>query len=430
MGARWQLGITATVLAGCGSLVTSVGTSTRSLSDASAVGDAAASQDVADVIAADASPDRSFTLDASDAPLGGDGGTDAAADVPARPGAVVQIALGLFQSCARMGDATVRCWGRNREGQLGAGPGFGSDAVPTTVLGLAGVTEIALGGYHSFARLADATVRGWGHNGYRELGVLSGPELPSPTPAPGFVGATQMDLVYGRTCARMADAAVRCCGAFDPVPAPVPGLVNVEQVALGERYTCVRMGDATVRCWGNNRHGQLGDGTTTDRLTPTPVPGLANVAEIAIGESNDNEFEEYACARMGDGTVRCWGGNSQGQLGDGTTTGRRVPTPVPGLVNVTQIALGERHACARLADATVRCWGRNREGQLGDGTTTDRRLPALVPGLANVAEIAAGWMHTCARMGDATVRCWGDNTFGQLGDRTRTSRSGPTPVVF
>lgn len=102
----------------------------------------------------------------------------------------------------------------------------------------------------------------------------------------------------------------------------------------------------------------------------------------------------------------------------------------PGLTSVAEIATAERHACARMVDGTVRCWGRNSEGQLGDGTTTSRAVPAPVLGLTNVAEIAAVGNRTCARLTDATVSCWGSNWQGELGDGTTTSRSVPAPVVF
>ncbi|MBP6830918.1 MAG: hypothetical protein KA978_09040 [Deltaproteobacteria bacterium] len=143
--------------------------------------------------------------------------------------------------------------------------------------------------------------------------------------------------------------------------------------------------------------------------------------EIAAGYN-------HTCARLMDGSVRCWGYNTPGQLGDGSTTDRTSPVTVTGLSNVVEITAGDNHTCARLMDGSVRCWGYNRDGQLGDGSTTNRTSPVTVPGLSNAVEIAGGRDNTCARLMDGSVRCWGSNTAGQLGDGSTTDRTSPTAV--
>ncbi len=204
----------------------------------------------------------------------------------------------------------------------------------------------------------------------------------------------------------------------------IPGGLCGQNVTLlqmvASLHTCARLGDGSVRCWGYNSRGQLGDGTMTNRPNPTLVPGLTGVIELAAGY--------HTCARLGDGSVRCWGNNQWGQLGDGTTTNRPNPTLVPGLTGVIELTPGNVHTCARLGDGSVRCWGNNQWGQLGDGTTTNRPNPTLVPGLTGVVELAAVGSHTCARLGDGSVRCWGNNSYGQLGDGTTTNRPNPTLV--
>src|SRR5262249_16263395 len=149
-------------------------------------------------------------------------------------------------------------------------------------------------------------------------------------------------------------------------------------------HSCARMADGTVKCWGANGLGELGDGTTTDRALPTTVPGLAGVAQLALGG-------QHSCARLDDGTVKCWGGNFSGELGDGTTTAKSKPTAVPGLTGVAKLALGgsagvSAHSCALMNDGTVKCWGYNGHGQLGDGTLVAKKVPTTVPGLGGVAE--------------------------------------------
>lgn len=187
--------------------------------------------------------------------------------------------------------------------------------------------------------------------------------------------------------------------------------------AVGASHACLRVVDGTLRCFGSNESGQLGVGGEADAgalvppTSPTIVPGLQNVAEIAAGGA-------HTCVRLDDGSVRCWGANDFGQLGDSTTTTRRSPILLPGVRDARAISAGGAHTCAILADKSVSCWGRNDDGQLGDGSTTSRSTPVKVVGIDDVEQIAAGTFHTCARRSDSAVYCWGRNDAGQIGDGT------------
>jgi hypothetical protein len=151
---------------------------------------------------------------------------------------------------------------------------------------------------------------------------------------------------------------------------------------------------------------------------------LGNVTAIATGSS-------HSCALLSNGTVRCWGHNRDGQLGNGTTTDFPAAAPVVGLGGMAAaIAAGEFHTCALLRDGTVHCWGDNWYGQLGDGTTTDRTTPVAASGLRDVTAIAAGEDHTCALLRDGTARCWGYNEFGQLGNGESEYATMPSPVCI
>jgi subtilisin family serine protease/alpha-tubulin suppressor-like RCC1 family protein len=213
-------------------------------------------------------------------------------------------------------------------------------------------------------------------------------------------------------------------GAFGESSEGVTGRTagSVVQLDVGNGPTCALLGDSTVRCWGFNEYGQLGDGTTIDRHTPVAVTGLSNVVAVDAGYL-------HSCAVLADTTVRCWGFNEYGQLGDGTTIDRLTPVAVAGLTGVESLAVGDHSTCALLDDATVRCWGRNLEGQLGDGTSTNRPNPVPVSGLANVTGLSGSTSHTCARLTAGTVRCWGWNPYGALGDGSTTDRHTPVAVA-
>lgn len=203
-------------------------------------------------------------------------------------------------------------------------------------------------------------------------------------------------------------------------PVQMIGLTDgVTQVAAGGFHSVVLRSDGTVWTSGLNINGELGDGTTTDRSTPGPVPGLTNITQIAANQ-------HWTITLRSDGTVWDWGDNQRGQLGDGTTTGHRTPARVPGLTGIIQVEAGAAHGMALRNDGTVWAWGNNDYGQLGDGTTTRRFTPAQVPGLTGVTQIAAGGAHSLALRGDGTVWSFGLNENGQLGDGT--TRNATTAV--
>jgi alpha-tubulin suppressor-like RCC1 family protein len=206
----------------------------------------------------------------------------------------------------------------------------------------------------------------------------------------------------------------------------VVGLTSgVQQVALGDFHACALVNGA-VKCWGRNNHGQLGIGLSGDTSNvPLPVIGLPDgIAQIAAGT-------EHSCAITAQGEAWCWGNNDHGQLGDGATTDHAAPAPVMGLGGrALSMAAGKEHTCALLEDGKVKCWGGGERGQLGNGAWADSLAPVLVqlPAGFRVAQIASGGSHMCARSLGGNVSCWGWNYAGQLGNGTFDDANTPIPV--
>jgi alpha-tubulin suppressor-like RCC1 family protein len=198
-------------------------------------------------------------------------------------------------------------------------------------------------------------------------------------------------------------------------PKVVPGLPQAREVVTGSSHTCVLLTTNTVKCFGFNAYGQLGNGNQEHSSTPVAVKGLQQVAHLAAAG-------DHTCASRLDGTVTCWGS----QPFDKGTAPLSRPTPieVPGLTDVTGIASSEGDFdCALRANGTVACWGKNW------ATYKIHDTPWIVPDLGNVAEIAVGNTFACARVTDGTVRCWGSAFGGELGDGKMAGTDVPTRVL-
>jgi alpha-tubulin suppressor-like RCC1 family protein len=185
--------------------------------------------------------------------------------------------------------------------------------------------------------------------------------------------------------------------------------VTATMVSAGALHACALMSDGTVRCWGANDTGQVGDTTMLDRYNPTEVAGLKNVKAISSGGG-------HTCALLSGGTVKCWGLNASGELGDGSTKNATSPVDVVGLSGVTQLSAGGSHTCAVVTGGAMYCWGSNAYGQLGNGADggTSQPVPVPVAGGYTASQVAAGDTFTCGIFGNA-VKCWGHNDHGQIG---------------
>jgi alpha-tubulin suppressor-like RCC1 family protein len=359
------------------------------------------------------------------------------------------IAASNNHTCAVTDRGGVMCWGYNGTGQLGDGT-TATRLTPVDVVGLtSGVVSVTAKSWHTCALTVGGGVKCWGGNWSGELGDGTTEQRLTPVDVVGLTFEVVAVSAGGdHTCALLTNGGVKCWGSNESgqlgdgtteqrhTPVDVVGLTSgVKSISAGYYYTCAVTTSGGAKCWGGNWDGALGDGTTTEQqLTPVDVAGLTSgVKSISAGYY-------HTCALTIHGGIKCWGVNNHGQLGDGTTEGRHTPVQVLGLtISATDIAAGASHTCARTTSGGVKCWGDNQNGQLGDGTTQQQLAPVQVEGLtSSVMAITAGggwtWInmveaHTCALTTSGSIKCWGSNGYGQLGDGSGEGWLTPGEVV-
>ncbi|MBL8685021.1 MAG: hypothetical protein JNK05_37945 [Myxococcales bacterium] len=289
-------------------------------------------------------------------------------------------------ACALRSSGVVSCWGDNRAGQLGTSMPITSSMVPVDVAGVTDAVEIALGSQHACALRASGAVVCWGANRSGQLG--DGTMVPRSTPV-----------------------------AVTGLPA------NIIGITAANEQTCARRapgtdGLAPLYCWGINGSGELGNATTTNRLSPTPVASTFEWVGVATGF-------RFSCGRRNNGQTYCWGDGSAGQLGDGTVAARTTPTNAAvGLPDAASLSLGQAFGCALRTSGVVACWGSNSRAQLGTPPTLPSRAsPANVSSTEGATSLSAGFEHACISRVGREVLCWGANDARQLGPLAVTPNS-------
>lgn len=305
-------------------------------------------------------------------------------------GQIAQLTAGAGHTCALQANGGLYCWGFNATGQLGDGTTT-MRTTPVLVSNSVGrYTSAAAGGVHTCGRLSAGGVECWGDNVVGQVGD-------------------------GTRTRRLTPAAVLSSG------------VSLSELSAAVQHNCAIGSDSELYCWGRGDRGQLGIGSAPQSAGLSKVSRPAGVKlRTPVGGEN------FTCAMGSDDRIYCWGDNSIGQLGDGSTTGRLTPVAVSGVVPFVKLAsrLGGGHTCALTAAQAIYCWGLNERGQLGDGTNAHRSLPtAVLAGSMKFTSVSPGGEYTCATTTDYRVMCWGSNSFGQLGDGTTTHRAVPVLVA-
>ena len=300
---------------------------------------------------------------------------------------IIAVSCGDYHTAILKSDGTVYTVGRNDYGQLGDGTTTDRNTLTEiTDSNATNIIAVSCGRYHTAILKSDGSVYTFGWNFYGALG-------------------------NGTTTNRNT-------------PTKIQGHEDVIAVSCGGYHTAIVKSDGTVYTFGFNDNGQLGNGTTTDRNTPTEITdsNATNIIAVSCGG-------RHTAILKSDGTVYTFGYNSNGQLGDGTTTNKTTPTEISGNHNdVIAISCGYDHTAIVKSDGTVYTFGRNHYGQLGLGDTTQKTTPTQIQGHEDVIAVSCGYSHTAILKSDGTVYTFGFNDNGQLGDGTTTNKNIPIKI--
>ncbi len=355
-----------------------------------------------------AAPSSSAPSSGKDSAASGEGAVSDEGPV----GAPKDVDCGDFTTCAIASDGLVRCWGRNKEGELGDGKGRGERLKRSLVPGVGKVTKVALASKFGCAILEDKKVKCWGTGRIANDGKMVSDA--KPTLVAGVDNVEELVASGALACARNPSGVV-CWGA-DEKTIGTPPKGAFKQVAVGFTHACGLDAAGTVTCWGPP--GDWGTGGIFAK------PAISGAVQVVTGD-------RHGCVVTKNQTVQCWGMNDAGQLGiKSDIEPHKKLVNVPGIAGVKRLVAGEASTCALLGDDSVRCWGSNGEGELGLGTRSSDERPARVTALSAVDDVCLASAHGCALTKAGKLLCWGSNAFGQIGDGTKERRPAPTPVSW
>ena len=296
----------------------------------------------------------------------------------------LSVVSGEMFSCAMTNAQRIKCWG------LPSGDGTPNVRTsPTLINDTSQYVDIAAGSYHACGVTSAGVVKCWGDGWDGKLGN-------------GDTSGTGQDS-----------------------PVVADSGTTYKKISAGRNHTCGLTVAGKIRCWGTNSSGQVGIGSVVSpQGTPQDVDAATEYIDVATGE-------DTSCGITKTNVLKCWGGNSDGQLGDGSTTTRTSPVVIDSGVSYASVSIGGTyfyHSCGITTGGVLKCWGNNSQGQLGRGNTTNSTSPVVIDSGVTYREVSAFGAHSCGITSTGVLKCWGKNAQGQLGLGNTTAQTSPATV--
>ena len=384
------------------------------------------------------------------------------------------VAPGQYHTCGVSAGATY-CWGGDRFEELGNGAA--QTFLPVPVSGLDSVPLARGGPYgeYSCALAVGGAAYCWGYNNGQVLGDGTGSARALPTPVSGGLTFRTLAPAGTHNCGLTTGGAAYCWGSgiygelgagatlFTSAPIAVTGGLTFSDITAGINHTCALSTSGAAYCWGSNRFGQVGNGTGTDSRDPVLVSGGHTFTQLSAGIWHTCGLEGtavycwgewygrasipqwvnpsvdivsiasggwHSCGLTSGGSAYCWGWNTKGELGDGSTSPSSSTTAVSGGRTFKTLTVGNEHTCGVTTGGATYCWGFNRYGQLGNDPSPGSTTPVAIQGDPGFSALTAGQDHTCGLTSAGILSCWGDGYYGQLGRGTFGWVTAPVPTAL
>lgn len=348
----------------------------------------------------------------------------------------VSVSAGYDHACGVTFAGAAYCWGRNSNGALGNGTT--NDAFsPVRVAGGLSFTTVTSGGHHGCGLVSSGAAYCWGYNGHGQIGNGSTADALTPVPVSGGLIFTALSAGINHNCGVTTNGVAYCWGqnwdnarggrlgdgtrTSRSTPVAVATDLRFTAISAGADHSCAIATSGAAYCWGVNAAGELGNGGGGDATRPVAVLGNLTFSTVSAGMSR-------SCGRTTNGAAYCWG---VAFLGNGTTTGATTPVAVAGGLTFGSLSVsaGSIYTCGVASGGIAHCWGGNSDGQLGTGSTTNSTVPVMVTGGLTFDMTSAGWYHACGVTVDGVAYCWGRNYNGELGNGSTTDSSIPVKVA-
>jgi len=345
----------------------------------------------------------------------------------------VASGLGTSGNCAVTTSNVLKCWGDSAYGMTASSSHY---YVPTQVDSGTSFSSVEAGAKHMCGITTNSGTKCWGYDYYGQLGVGYSEKLSTPLAVDAGVTYSVISAGDNHSCGITSAGILKCWGYSNKsqigngtysgtyfAPITIDNGVTYSFVAAGETHTCAITTAGILKCWGSLLYGRLGNGTSSSGTSTTPI-----TIDSGVTYSQVSLHTSHTCGITTSGVLKCWGLNTNGQLGNASTTQSATPVVIDAGVSYNQVSAGLNHTCGITSSGVLKCWGSSSSGQLGDGTNVQKTSPTVIDSGTSYSWISAGASYTCGVTVGKVLKCWGENYYRTLGNGTNVDSNSPVVI--